>query len=706
MRANAGSYVADPSAARPASAGWLGNPGSYVAPPAPRASPSYIAPPASPLQGCFAVQNQVAGADTELVTTRQPMPRARERERERPRAQQQQAPPPMPRGFPQDGYPDDDEPPRLLDLLSSTFPGLAASLSELLDPMEPVKPPPMPQRERARAAARPASPARMPPPGSDYPLPDSQQWGPPLEQAPPPVPVQQDPRHDARPSDQGVCLRFNCGSSSRQHPRKQNSGIPNADAVEESSTLLGICDGVSGCHKIGIPPDTLPRELLHCCRDVHQHCASRVPDHEFDNGQWIVQMIQDAYNSSEALGATTMLLCSLRETGSLVTANLGDCSLLVLRPLPGLKLPMRTEVLFKTAPCRYDAKKPVQVQRLPGMPEAGTHHVIAGANLATLKVQHGDLLVLGSDGLYDNLQDEEIQRTVEKHCLMDLSLATGGAPTTAQLRDAAGALVNHAIGSVKLPPKNSEGSMASMCGNPDDTTALVAVIHQVDDPESYDRAFECTHTCRSNFGKYRTSSLRSAKSGPAMSGARMRTGSQPRSQAYGDDVLQDRTNFKGSSARSKTPPSGGAAYRGESMEPPCDEYTRRPGATAAHPPGRSVNNNCGRRSDRNSDYRSAPSWRREGSGERGRRGYADRDFTEEGIPREPPPCGPAAPKWWDNMAKPGSSKRAGSAGPPPEYARNSGRRSGPPPGMRPGVPQTARANQAWDANDEPQCVIA
>lgn len=288
-------------------------------------------------------------------------------------------------------------------------------------------------------------------------------------------------------------LTFISASFSKQHPAKTSTGITNADAVEEGRTHLGICDGVSGVHHLGIPPDELPRDLLESCRAKLQAGTGQPPD--VDDGTWLTGLIEEAYDATHVYGATTLLLAVLRGS-NLVTASLGDCALLVLRPCS--LQPFRLRPIFKTEPGRYDSRRPVQVQRLHGFSDANAHTVIQGAMVSTTPVQHGDILVLGSDGLFDNLRDEDIQRTVERHCLpgfvpvAPLAPESGGrrpsqppmpAPDTLQLRQTAMALVDLAIASVKLDQSEAQKlePWSTRAGdvpanNADDTTALVAAV--------------------------------------------------------------------------------------------------------------------------------------------------------------------------------------------------------------------------------------
>mmetsp|Transcript_37913 Transcript_37913/g.120466 ORF Transcript_37913/g.120466 Transcript_37913/m.120466 type:complete len:712 (+) Transcript_37913:48-2183(+) len=301
-------------------------------------------------------------------------------------------------------------------------------------------------------------------------------------------------------------LSFVSASASRQHPAKISTGIVNADSVLEAPTHLGICDGVSGVHHLGIPPDELPRDLLQSCGAKLESMARFSAN--VDDGTWLTGLIEEAFDATEAYGATTLLLATLRDA-NLVTASLGDCALLVLRPCSFTPLQLRP--ILKTEPGRYDSRRPVQVQRLHGFSDANAHTVIKGAMVSTTPVQHGDLLVMGSDGLFDNLRDEDIQLAVERGCA---GFGGGGlppplpdpgrrrsslqpptppalAPGPAQLQRTAEALVELAIARVKLDPPEAErqepwGAQGGdvPANNADDTTALVAAVvlpDEVDD---------------------------------------------------------------------------------------------------------------------------------------------------------------------------------------------------------------------------------
>jgi len=268
-------------------------------------------------------------------------------------------------------------------------------------------------------------------------------------------------------------LRFASAYCSRQHPAKINTGIPNADAVLEGIDYLGVADGVSGVHALGLPPDALPWELLRSCgKKLFAAAANDEPKPNLDLGKWMINLIQESYDCTAELGATTLLIAALKGN-NLVSACLGDSAMLVLRPV-SLK-PLRLSTVFKTEPGRYDARRPIQIQRLDGLDVASAHEVIQGGIVSTNPVQPGDVMVMGSDGLFDNISDDDITRVIERCCCE----ATGA---TEELQQAASTLVELAISRVRLDGDDSArqpwqlDNNAVPANNADDTTALVAMV--------------------------------------------------------------------------------------------------------------------------------------------------------------------------------------------------------------------------------------
>lgn len=283
---------------------------------------------------------------------------------------------------------------------------------------------------------------------------------------------------------QPAVLQIASAFHSRQHPAKMSTGIPNADAVLEGIDYVGIADGVSGVHSLGLTPDALPWELLrYCGKGLFAAAAKgepRVKKTEKHGkqmqqmGEWLIQLIQEAFDTTEEYGATTLLLAAIKGS-NLVTACLGDSGILILRPVAFY--PLQLQPIFKTEPGRFDARRPVQIQRLHGCDVASAHEVISSANIGVTPVRPGDILILGTDGLFDNLSDKHIKEAIER--FYHSTEATG---PSEELGQVASLLVDLAIRNVKLDKKNADNppwqrnATSVPANNADDTTALVAMI--------------------------------------------------------------------------------------------------------------------------------------------------------------------------------------------------------------------------------------
>lgn len=321
----------------------------------------------------------------------------------------------------------------------------------------------------------------------------------------------------------GSFLRFHSASAIQQHPIKRDQQMIQADAVEESPSLLGVCDGVSEVQKMGIRPDEFPKELLLRCREALETRQNESPPGSprngggwpgSDDGTWLMHLLEEAYLQTESQGSCTALLTAIEDCNRLVVSQLGDCMLLLLRPTQ--TQPPKLQVVFRTEPLRYDENKPYQVARLEGVSEERVQAVIQRARIDTIPAHHGDIVVMGSDGLFDNLHEEDVVRLVEAQCCR--GAGHGGhvqpspwgrrdqfvaVPTVDQLESAADTLVSEAMRVVCQPFVDEHGhrkwpdwarqTPVGMGGKPDDTSAVVACLVMVDDLAAHEESFYQVH---------------------------------------------------------------------------------------------------------------------------------------------------------------------------------------------------------------------
>eukprot|EP00929_Paragymnodinium_shiwhaense_P019113 TRINITY_DN13136_c0_g2_i2.p1 TRINITY_DN13136_c0_g2~~TRINITY_DN13136_c0_g2_i2.p1 ORF type:complete len:453 (-),score=108.01 TRINITY_DN13136_c0_g2_i2:60-1418(-) len=215
-------------------------------------------------------------------------------------------------------------------------------------------------------------------------------------------------------------LCFNARSYQKTHPKKAAQGHKDADATLVSPMLLGVADGVSQIEEFGIDASKLPNELLDAVEElaVSQLLPDKVTRPQ-DAYEGPIAMMTQAYESTESMGSTTVLLAIMdnnsRIHGKLhpmiAILSIGDCEILILRRLDG-----RLEQVFHTEMQRIGghAQSPLQLARVdetvdPSFDEGLAIEVIErGSAVHCVSAYEGDIVILGSDGVFDNLYVEEI----------------------------------------------------------------------------------------------------------------------------------------------------------------------------------------------------------------------------------------------------------------------------------------------------------
>jgi serine/threonine protein phosphatase PrpC len=134
------------------------------------------------------------------------------------------------------------------------------------------------------------------------------------------------------------------------------------------------------------------------------------------------KLIQKAYKEVSDYGSSTAWVWTL-DGRNLKIANIGDSTLVIIRFFPDQK---SWKILLKTEEQQHNFNAPFQLANIPSnlrsmRENAGNHSTkrkfwkdkVSDSVLYQTNVREGDILIAGTDGLFDNLYAKEIVNIVE-----------------------------------------------------------------------------------------------------------------------------------------------------------------------------------------------------------------------------------------------------------------------------------------------------
>lgn len=180
------------------------------------------------------------------------------------------------------------------------------------------------------------------------------------------------------------------------HPDKIAWG--GEDAVFFQGRTFGVFDGVSGAEKL----DGVPLYSLTLANQMKKGILSSSSDIDVNEGLTMKQMtnlLTDAaeYADEEATGASTAIVASLGTDNYLRVLNVGDCALAVVRDGAVVT---RSKDIVHYFDCPYQL-----AYESPDRPRDGTK--------LNVEVRPGDVVLMASDGVFDNLSENELVRVLD-----------------------------------------------------------------------------------------------------------------------------------------------------------------------------------------------------------------------------------------------------------------------------------------------------
>lgn len=223
-------------------------------------------------------------------------------------------------------------------------------------------------------------------------------------------------------------LKFQSGAFSIPHPEKAMPGGADSYFASENGLSLGVADGVGEWEwRFGINARAFADELMNGCQDHLKDMTDMKPTTGLGPSQHALKALQNGFQSTKSFGSSTALVAALNRSGRLGVANLGDSALLLLRrkevdATSGFRCLSRTREQQHAFNCPYQLSLLPKPADFPALLEQGKEKLVRAierrpnsktdcpydADLFDFQVQEGDLLVLGTDGVFDNLYVEEV----------------------------------------------------------------------------------------------------------------------------------------------------------------------------------------------------------------------------------------------------------------------------------------------------------
>lgn len=183
-------------------------------------------------------------------------------------------------------------------------------------------------------------------------------------------------------------LKLLSGSCYLPHPAKEETGGEDAHFICRDEQVIGVADGVGGWADVGVDAGEFARELMsHSFRAVQEE-----PTHAIDPAR----VLEKAHSSTKAKGSSTACIIALTSK-AIHAVNLGDSGFMVVRD--GC-------TIFQSPVQQHGFNFTYQLE------SGNTGDLPSSGQVFTIPAAPGDVIVAGTDGLFDNLYNNEVTAVV------------------------------------------------------------------------------------------------------------------------------------------------------------------------------------------------------------------------------------------------------------------------------------------------------
>jgi len=230
---------------------------------------------------------------------------------------------------------------------------------------------------------------------------------------------------------------------------------------------FGVADGVGGWNGVkgGNPAEFSRRVMTNCQSELEEIVNSPAGDgNAYLNARdLLVRAAMPVMEDQELLGGSTALIAMLINNNILSVANVGDSRFYLFRRFPDRNLPV---LYFLSPEQRFSFNAPIQLSPIQYL-DTNSLAVHPGlwSEYYEIPIANGDIVMLVTDGVSDNLFPQEMNQIVadmyrtHHHNVKDFS------------RNLSKAIVEGAVGK-----QGSDQSTPFGTPKPDDTTCVVGVV--------------------------------------------------------------------------------------------------------------------------------------------------------------------------------------------------------------------------------------
>ena len=189
------------------------------------------------------------------------------------------------------------------------------------------------------------------------------------------------------------------------HPRKAYRGGEDSFIVSSpTNSTLAVADGVGGWESKGVNPRAFADQIL---RSTYEFIKSG------DDNPYTA--LQAGFELTTKTGSSTVCIGKMTSDGIFRVANIGDSGFLIIR---------NQKILIQSGEHQHQFNYPYQL----GRDFEGNPHGIdrpTDAEIYQITLEKDDVVVMGSDGLLDNVWPKEILNYINENPPNSINLANG-----------------------------------------------------------------------------------------------------------------------------------------------------------------------------------------------------------------------------------------------------------------------------------------